>query len=185
MNDNQSKHDETESVGGPMIRLQFAEWIMTPQFAYLDDAPLSEAETCETLSPDAVALERHEVRHQNETRFTFATFASFDEFKHNLVAKELLFFHVFHGTPSDDVLRLLSEGKENERVLLLDVAKDRGFLNGTPITVTSDRKFVSKPLAEMRGVGAWAKGAFFGFEEKIGEIASFISKARAFARSRP
>jgi hypothetical protein len=68
-------------------------------------------------------------------------------------------------------------------VLLMDVAEDRGFLTGTPITVdiTQNRQFISRPLAECRGVGAWAKGTLFGFEPDEKEMEAFVAKARAFA----
>jgi hypothetical protein len=185
MHHDDTKYDETDSVGGSLIRLNFREWIMAPQYEYLNNAPAGETETCDLLSPDGVALERHALNGRTVQRFINTAFSNLDDFKKNLVAKELLFFHIFEGSPNKGVLGLLAECEENERVLLLDVAIDKGFLKNTPITVivTADRQFMSKPLAELRGLGAWAKETFFGFEDNEAAFGSFISKARAFAHA--
>jgi hypothetical protein len=178
-----SASDETEGAGGPMIRLNFREFTLAPEFEHLKDAPIGEFETCDTITPDAVALERRGLQARMPNNFVNTKFSSLDEFKNSLVRNELLFFHIFEEHPNNRLLQLLSHCADNERVLLLDVAKDTGFLRNTPITVdiTANRTFASRPLAELRGLGAWAKGTFFGFEENEAEIGSFVSKARAFA----
>jgi hypothetical protein len=56
MNKDNKRHDETESVGAPMIRLRFAEFKLAPQFEHLKDAPMGEFETCDTIWP--VGLDR-------------------------------------------------------------------------------------------------------------------------------
>jgi hypothetical protein len=184
MNHEDAEIDETETVGGSMIRLNFREWTMAPQFEYLNGTPTSETETCDTLTPDAVAVERHALKGGNAKRFISTAFSSFEEFKKRAV-KELVFFHVFEGNPSAAVQKLLSTCQENECILLLDVGNDRGFLKNTPIkvSVTADSHPVSKPLGDLRGLGAWAKGMNFGFEENEAAFESFISTARAFAHA--
>jgi hypothetical protein len=183
MRNGDSNHDEAEALGGPMIQLKFREFALAPEFAHLKDAPMGEFETCDTITSDAVMLARRGLQFRRPS-FVNTEFASLDEFKNYTVRNELLFFHVFEDCPNHRILQLLSECADNERVLLLDVANDTGFLKNTPITVeiTADRRFISRPLAELRGLGAWAKGTLFGFEENEAEIGSFVSKARAFAR---
>jgi hypothetical protein len=183
MSNGDATHDEAGAAGGPMIRLNFREFVLAPEFAQMKDAPLGEFETCDTISSDAVALERRGLQPWLPNNFLNTEFASLDEFKNSLARNELLFFHIFEKHPNNRVLQMLSQCADNERVLLLDVANDTGFLKNTPITVdiTADRRIISRPLAELRGLGAWAKGTLFGFEDNEAEIGSFVSRARAFA----
>ena len=113
-----------------------------------------------------------------------ASFASLDAFKTVLGDARLIFFHVFEGEPEANVLRLLDASSHDELLLLLDVGNDEGFLASTPITVEitePPRQFRSKPLIELRGLGAWAKGTLFDFETNSDRFSDFIKKARAFA----
>ena len=93
---------------------------------------MGEVETCDTVSPEAVALERRDWNRRKARRFLSTSFSSLDDFK-KTSAKQLLFFHVFEGHPSEAILSVLSEFAADERVVLLDVCKDRGFLKSTPI----------------------------------------------------
>jgi hypothetical protein len=112
------------------------------------------------------------------------SFASLEEFKESLVKGELLFFHVFERVPSAWVLNTLADGREGERLLLLDVNEDRGFLAATPITVEirPDGSMPTRPLIELRGLGAWGRGTLYGFEQDAARISEFVVKARKFAR---
>ena len=109
MTHDHSRYDETDSLGAPMIRLNFREWEYAPQFEYLKEAPTSEGESCETIGPDAIAIERQDVKSRFTNRFIKATYSGFDEFKKNLENNELLFFHIFSHQASSFVLKLLSQ----------------------------------------------------------------------------
>ena len=97
-------------------------------------------------------------------RRSFATFEDFREFARGV---RLLFFHVFAGQPDPDVLDALSTWSPHETLLLLEVGEDQGFLRKTLITpeVRLGQIPVSKPLSQMRGLGAWANGTIVGFTE--------------------
>jgi hypothetical protein len=58
MSNGGATHEEAEAAGGPMIRLNFCEFVLAPEFAHLKDAPIGEFETCDTITSDAAALER-------------------------------------------------------------------------------------------------------------------------------
>ena len=184
MSHDDTDHDQTESVGATMIRLNLSEWELAPEFKHLKDAPIGEFEACETISDEAAIMERRARPARASRSFIRATFSNFEEFKKEASANEPLFFLVFEKRPNDTVLKLLAEHADCERVLLLDVAEDRGFLKNTPITVdgTPAREVLSKPLAELRGIGAWARGTFLGFEVNEAAMASFISRVCAFGR---
>lgn len=87
-------------------------------------------------------------------------FANFDEFRQHVQEFRLVFFHVFDATPDQRVLDEFGTYSAHELVVLLDVREDKGFLgqNLIGIDITRDKRTVSKPLIEMRGLGAWAKG---------------------------
>ena len=184
MKRDESKYDETESIGGPMIRLTFSEWILAPRFAYLKDAPMAECETCDTISAEGAALERRNISGQGVKRFINTTFATFGDFKKSAAHVKLVFFHIFEGRPSKAVLKLLSACEDIHTALLLDVGNDLGFLRNTLMSVNGNGKTVAKTWSEFRGLGAWANGEVFGFEENEAEMASFVAKARAFSQAR-
>lgn len=87
-------------------------------------------------------------------------FSTFVEFRTYAQMFRVLFFHVFSGQPDKRVLDEFSTYNAHEALLLFDVGDDLGFLQDNLISIdlTRDGKPVSKPLIEMRGLGAWAKG---------------------------
>ena len=118
------------------------------------------------------------------TNIQSASFTSLDDFKTVLGDARLIFFHVFAGEPEVSILRLFEASSQDELLLLLDVEQDRGFLKGTPVTVEitdAPRQFLSKPLNELRGFGAWAKGTLIDFEVDSNRYSDLIKKAREFA----
>ncbi|MBI1832733.1 MAG: hypothetical protein HYR84_14930 [Planctomycetes bacterium] len=179
---NDTNRDETESNGGAIIHLRFDEFAIAPQFAIMRDAPHADFDTCDTLAPDMQRMELFAMPAGGKRRFVRTAFATLEEFKEQLVSGELLFFHVFELQPEKTVLSLLNSHEDNERVLLFDALQDGGFLATTPVVVeiTQDSPFISKSLAELRGLGAWAKGSLFGFETDVSRMASFIARAREF-----
>jgi hypothetical protein len=45
VNNDKIEFDECESVGAPMIRIKLTEFILAPEFQYLNDARMGESET--------------------------------------------------------------------------------------------------------------------------------------------
>lgn len=118
------------------------------------------------------------------TKIDHTSFSTFSEFKSVLAKARLVFLHVFAGAPNEKLLSLLDPSLKNELLVLLDRDADAGFLASTPIVVdvsAPPRKFVTKQLIDLRGVGAFAKGAMVGFEENEQNFSAFISKSRDFA----
>ncbi|MFO0968584.1 MAG: hypothetical protein U0793_23760 [Gemmataceae bacterium] len=107
---------------------------------------------------------------------------SLDELKEQAKSAKIVYFHVFDSAPDSLITELLASTRPDEHLLLLDVNADRGFLSNTPITlyITSDRQFISKPLVQLRGLGAWARGVLVGFETRPDQWREFIKKCRAF-----
>ena len=95
----------------------------------------------------------------------------------------LLYFHVFETTPNEQVLLALQSCGEGEKVILLDITEDSGFLAQTQVTVeiTQVHQFISKPLSQVCGVGAWAKGTLVDFVQDTNGIPELMHKARRFA----
>lgn len=109
---------------------------------------------------------------------------SFDDFKTLLGDATLVFFHVFEREPESSVLKHFEAPSHDELLLLLDVKADEGFLAHTPVTVEvtdAPRQFLSKPLIQLRGLGAWAKGTLVDFETHPDRLQDLIRKARLFA----
>ena len=95
------------------------------------------------------------------------SFACFEEFRECAKQVRLLFFHVYTGQPDPLVFEALSTWSPNEALLLMDVDEDRGFLRNTiaPSSITKDKTAPSRPLIELRGLGAWADRSIVGFTE--------------------
>lgn len=112
-------------------------------------------------------------------RKSFGNLAEFREFAKRF---PVVYFHVFEGTPSLDVLEGFRCCREDEELICLDVAEDRGFLAETKVTVeiSKDHQFVSKPLAEVRGFGAWVKGNLVDIHQDVNCIPDLLQRARRF-----
>lgn len=118
------------------------------------------------------------------THVQTASFTSLDDFKTVLGTARLIFFHVYEGEPAVSILRHFEASSQDELLLMLDVEQDKGFLNGTPVTTEiteTPRQFVAKPLNELKGLGAWAKGTLVDFEVDSNRYSDLIQRARAFA----
>lgn len=118
------------------------------------------------------------------TQFRSVSFKSFDDFKSVLGDARLIFFHVFEGEPESSILQHFEAPSQGELLLLFDVERDEGFLARTPVTVEitdAPRRFLSKPLIQLRGLGAWAKGTLVDFELHSDRYPELIRKARLFA----
>lgn len=109
--------------------------------------------------------------------------ASLDELKEQAKSAKIVYFHVFDLAADPLVKELWASARPGETLLLLDVNADRGFLSSTPITIeiTSDRQFISKPLVQLRGLGAWARGVLIGFETNPMQWRDLLIKSRNFA----
>ena len=94
-------------------------------------------------------------------------FADFEGFRVYTQAYRLVFFHVFTGQPDPQVYDALSTWSPHEALLLLEVNEDQGFLRQTLIAaeLTKGKNAASRPLVELRGLGAWADRAIVGFTE--------------------
>ena len=125
-------------------------------------------------------LDRKKIMKKNQR----VAFSSIDQFKKTLGEAKLVFFHVFDSESNPNLLSLFATSTDDEILLLMDTREDQGFLASTPIVVqvtAPPRQFISKALLGMRGIGAWAKGTFFGFEESEENFAAFLDNARSFA----
>jgi hypothetical protein len=176
MNDD-SNFDQTESVGGTMIRLNLREWELPPELEHLRSAPMADFETCDTVSEEYVALERLYSRGPRK-KFLKTSFASAEKLNEYLAKNEFIFFHVFNHEPGDHVLKLLAQHSERERLFLFDAAQDAGFLRSVPVPRGQTE---SASLVDLRGIGAWANGALIGIEERVEEMAAFMERARKAA----
>jgi hypothetical protein len=110
------------------------------------------------------------------------SFKNTESFRKYACQSPILYFHIFRKTPNESLLSVL-QPSEMERVILLDVEEDLGFLTGEHVTidVTSDHKFVSKPLSQTSGLGAWAKGVLVDYVDAACLIPDLIKKSRRFA----
>lgn len=89
---------------------------------------------------------------------------------------------MFKAEPDVQVLSALSAVRKSEKVALLAIDEDAGFLANTFFTdVTADRKFLSFPFSEKPGVFAWAKGTLIDFTEDTSRIPDLMEHARRFA----
>jgi hypothetical protein len=111
------------------------------------------------------------------------SFENVDAFRQFASHVPLLYFHVFDRVPNERILLALHDCRDDEEVVLLDVAEDSGFLREAQVTVgiTQDHQFISQPLSEVHGVHAWAKGTLIAFASDPGEVPELMQKARRFA----
>lgn len=173
-----TNHD-TESVGAPMIRLNFREWELAPQFEPLKNVRGADFETCDTISPDSALLDRRGLQTHFPRKFLKAAFSNLDELRRAFGGGQLVFFHVFKGQPNMSLLKVLAHCLRDEPVLLLDVAQDGGMLRDTPVNgALSTGQVRLTPLVNLRGVGAWADGAVIGFEEQDAQVPAFVAATR-------
>jgi len=81
------------------------------------------------------------------------------------------------------MLDALGNCGDDEALLLLNVAEDQGFLRQTQVTteITQDHRFISKPLCDLGGLWAWAKGTLIDFCEDHFGVERVIQNGRRFA----